>query len=97
MLASESRKSTAEIVSITAEMQGKLREQMPFSVSDEIKQAKRKKLRMYRNEPPRAVRFHRLIWIQVINAETPNPVNFHHVIVVKLANLILPHTRITTD
>lgn len=97
MLASEPRKPTAEIVSITAEMQGKLREQMPFSVNDEIKQAKRKKLRMYRNEPPRAVRFYRLIWIQVINAETPNPVNFHHAIVVKLANLILPHTRITTD
>lgn len=93
----EPRKPTAKVVAITAEVQGKLREQMPFSVSDEIKQAKRKKLQMDRNEPPRTVRFYRLIRIKVIDTGAPNPVNFHHVIVVKLAYLILPHTRITTD
>ena len=70
---------------------------MPFPLFDEIQYAQSQQLRMDRNEPPRTIRFYRLIRIQVINTEAPNPVNFYHVTVVKLADFILPHTRIATD
>ena len=70
---------------------------MPFSVFDEIKQTKRQQFRMDRNEPPRTVRFKRLIRVQVINTKALDSVYFHHVIVVKLADFILPHARIETD
>ena len=40
MLTPEPREPAAKVVTITAEVQGQLREQMPFSICEEIKQTK---------------------------------------------------------